>query len=140
MLWLYVLQEQTCLSLGFVPNLVLKLLLRKNYLLCLRFWFGGNIERELGEAFSAPQSTVRESEVSDEDLFVHAQTFADGKLPPLVFVFCFFSFGRSSLDRNGFGMFVPSYFLLKFSLNPFITQRFTYPYEVFLNKFLWPMC
>ena len=28
-LWLYVLQGQTCLSLGFVPNLLLKLLLRK---------------------------------------------------------------------------------------------------------------
>ena len=74
-LWLYVLQGQTCLSLGFVPNLVLelKLLLRKSYLRCLfRFWFGGNLERELGEAFSPLQFAVRESEVSDEDLFVCA--------------------------------------------------------------------
>ena len=30
-LWLFVLQGQTCLSLGFVPNLVLKLLLRKKF-------------------------------------------------------------------------------------------------------------
>ena len=72
MLWLYVLQGQTCLSLRFVPNLVLKLLLKKNYLRCLRFWFGGNLERELGEAFSPPQFTARESEVSDEDFFVCA--------------------------------------------------------------------
>ena len=29
MLWLYVLQGQACLSLGFVPSLVLKFLLKK---------------------------------------------------------------------------------------------------------------
>ena len=38
----------------------------------LRFWFGGYLERELGESFSPPQFTVRQSEVSDEDLFVCA--------------------------------------------------------------------
>ena len=48
------------------------------------------LERELGEAFSPPQFTVRESKVSDQDFFVCAQTFADGKLPPLVFFFFFF--------------------------------------------------
>ena len=60
----YVLQGQTCLSLGFAPNLVVKLMLGKNYQCCLRFWFGGNLEKELGEAFSPPQFTVRVSKTS----------------------------------------------------------------------------
>ena len=90
---------------------------KKIYLRCLRFWFGGNLEKKLGEVFFPPQFTVREPEVSNEDFFV-CVIFADGKLPP--FLFFFFSSGRSSLDRNGSGMFVPSHFLLIFSLNPFI--------------------
>ena len=119
MLWLYVLQGQACLSLGFVPSLVLKLLLEKLFLPCLRFWFDGNLERELGEVFSPPQFTATESEVSQatkDFFFVCVCAFAGGKLPPLFF---FSASGRSSLDRNGSGMFVPSHFLLIFSLNPF---------------------
>ena len=65
----YVLQGQTCLSLDLFPALCSNFCLEKNYLRCLRFWFGGNLERELGEAFFPTQFTVRESEVSDEDFF-----------------------------------------------------------------------
>ena len=72
-------------------NLVLKLLLRKNYLRCLRFWFGGNLERELGEAFSPPQFTVRESEVSDED-FLCVRKHSQMVSCPLFFFFFFFFF------------------------------------------------
>ena len=41
--------------------------------------------------------------------------------------FFFFGFGRSSLDRNGSGMVVQSYFLLIFSLNPFIKFYVSWP-------------
>ena len=35
----------------------------------LRFWLGDNLEQKLGEAFSPPQFTVRESEVSERIFF-----------------------------------------------------------------------
>ena len=38
------------------PTLCSNFCLEKNYLRCLRFWFGGNLERELGEAFSLSSS------------------------------------------------------------------------------------
>ena len=44
-----------------------------------------------------------------------------------LFFFFFFGFGRSSLDRNGSGMVVQSYFLLIFSLNPFIKFYLSWP-------------
>ena len=91
---------------------------KKNYLRCLRFWFGGDLERELGEAFSGPQFTVRESEVSNEDFFVRLPKHS--QMASFTLFFFFFFLRRSSLVRNGSGMFVPSYFLLIFSLNPFI--------------------
>ena len=34
-----------------------------------RFWFGGILKRKLGEAFSPPQFTVRESEMSERRFF-----------------------------------------------------------------------
>ena len=90
----------------------------------LRFWFGGNLERELGEAFSPPQFTVKESEVSDQDFFCVRVNVRKWQAAPscffVFFVFFCFAFGRPSIDRNGSHIFVPSFFLLIFSLNPFI--------------------
>ena len=79
------------------------------------------LERELGEAFSPAKFTVRESEVSDEDFFFAcASTFRRRwqAAPSCFFIlfYFFFAFGRSSLDRNGSGMFVPSYKLLSFDI------------------------
>ena len=108
---MYALQGQTGLSLGFSAF--------------LRFWFGGNLERKLGEAFSPPQFTVRESEVSERRFFCVCVRVCVRKHWQMVsrphpFYYYFFGFGRSFLDRNGSGMVVQSYFLLIFSLNPFI--------------------
>ena len=88
-LWLYVLQLQACLSLGFVLSLVLKHLLGKIYLRCLRFWFGGNLERELGQVFFPPQFTVRESEVSSGEFFCMCH-ICRWQAVPSFFFFSFF--------------------------------------------------
>ena len=79
-LWLCIL---VFLSVLF-PTLCSNFCLEKNYLR-LRFWFGGNLERELGEAFSPPQFTVRESEVSSEDFLVRLRKHSQMASCPLIF-------------------------------------------------------
>ena len=71
------------------PTLCSNFCLEKNFLRCLRFWFGGNLERELGEAFSPPQFTVGESEVSDFCMCANIPAQM-ASCPLLFFLFLFF--------------------------------------------------
>ena len=90
MLWLYVLQGQACLSLGLFPALCSNFCLEKRFLRCLlRFWFGGNLERELGEVFSPPQFTARASEVSTKDFFCMCVCIRRWQAAPSFFFFFF---------------------------------------------------
>ena len=80
------------------------------------------IKKENLEKSSPLPSSPRESRKCLPKIFffLYVCAFADGKLSPLFFFFS--ASGRSSLDRNGSGMFVPSHFLLIFSLNPFANR------------------
>ena len=57
--------------------------------LCSQTFPSNNLERELGGAFSPPQFTVRESEVSDEDFFCVCVNIRRWQAAPSCF-FCFF--------------------------------------------------
>ena len=119
MLWLYVLQGQACLSLGLFPALCSNFCLEKRFLRCLlRFWFGGNLERELGEVFSPPQFTARASEVSTKDFFCMCVCIRRWQAAPSFF---FFFLLLEGLPLIGMGLACVSHptFFLIFSLNPF---------------------
>ena len=74
------------------------------------------IEKENLEKSSPLPSSPRERRKCLPKIFLYVCVHSQMASCPLFF---FSASGRSSLDRNGSGMFVPSHFLLIFSLNPF---------------------
>ena len=103
-LWLRIL---VFLSVVF-PTSCSNFCLEKNYLRCLRFWFGGNLERELGEAFFPPQFTVRESEVSNEDFLCVSVNIRRWQAAPS-FYFIFF-LGLSLIKMGLACLYHPTFF------------------------------